>query len=1589
MNNGYLRTTRKCEFVCVRSVLFFNFVSEISIFRPPWMLVHKMKTNKMVMLIIKLWLCFNGAVIVYGFQQSGFIVTAPHSFLVNSIEHVCVSLHNNTTASSTGTIAVNVTLTLSSASNILYRSTSVLNKGVTCLDVAIPYTEERFAKLIVQLSSSDSRSDLNTNTEQLVVLQHNGPLVVISPNKPVYKPGENLVFRVLTLTYTFRQLHNKTWTVWIESPAKIRLHQWRNYTINGLAHFEFPLADEPDLGEYSLKVEDMSTRVVTEKLVLIKEYVLPKFEVIITPPPRILADTEQVVWKICSKYGYGEAVRGDLHIRVVVEAEGDSSLPEINHVTKLDDYSGCENFTLSSQDIGLSDVDVRPRALSLTATVTERGTGVALNSTITSRVLDSAFALHFQCSQYFKPGISYKGKIMLKGLDGFPVTTVDEKIQVCVKTRSRYQLAMRLLNCWNYTSDFSGQVVFTLPPLPQPQDIQLIVITATAVDYPSKHYRGSSLVMMVQPTASQNIRPWYSPTSSYIEVTTRQPVRCGVVHSAYVRYTVANISDPTPLFFYLVESRGDILFLRSIHPKSETVLQNSNTIEEVEASTNTIHTKSWRLPLRIVPEMAPSSRLTVYYVRSDGEIVAASMPILVDHCFPNKVRVRWSELKTVPESQVSMNIRASPYSLCSVSTIDHRVHFNTAPQKSAADELWAYVNEFRHRFPPRDSHEYCYNKHQLQIDEEPPSYDLKKRKRSMMLPPNDSSMYVDAITAFDDGGIRVLSNLVLETRPCDNSYDKYPSFERSASPSALENMQVVTPNSGSVNEITSQRLNKNLERYFFPEAWIWETIRIGKQGEVIMNMTTPHSLTSWDTSIMCTSDKEGFGIGSTAMLTTWLPFFLQMDTPYAVRRREKVYIKISVYNYKYHNIPVKLDISSDEGLYVSSLHTAAVACISDQSSWTHIVTVEALQLGKFNLTVTASVDTSVDGGCGPPEIFPAKDTLRKQLLVRAEGFPIQKSQSALLCGQEPTLTWNLNVPISVTGSVAAKLNVVGDLLGPALQKLDKLVDKPTGCGEQNMVILAPNVYFVRYIDAKHRDRNVALRETALKNIIKGYQHQLTFQRPDGSYSAFGKKDEVGSMWLTAFVVKTLGESRNLITVDEANLQTSVSWIISKQLENGCFLLIGNVFHKDMQGGLPDDESSPALTAYIMLSLTASGLQIRPSVLSSATTCIVKSMDAPDIYTLALSTLALARLAQTEKANEMLQRLLTLANTDNDLLHWEKPDSSLAFSVEVTSYAVLSLLALGGPHNLVMANKAVRWIAAQVNANGGFVSTQDTVVALEALTKYALTVPGTDNVELRIIVNSRQLLEDESFHVNQDNRLVQQTLDIPVVPTTLAITALGEGCALVQYVLKYNTESVEGSDAFELHVTTRPLSTVDPCGMQKLEICARYLLPDYTSNMAVLTVMMITGYKPDRESLHQITNVKQWEVEADQVVFYLDSVGRELTCFNMILVRKVNIVDALPAVVSLFDYYYPERMVSTDYRFHCNNIEPLDTIYKPVAAAQTIEPMMGEDPYANFHNVDFELATPDGIEGPVAAYACPPNVKPPQCHIPPVSPKNEE
>ncbi|XP_065434812.1 pregnancy zone protein-like [Chrysemys picta bellii] len=62
---------------------------------------------------------------------------------------------------------------------------------------------------------------------------------------------------------------------------------------------------------------------------------------------------------------------------------------------------------------------------------------------------------------------------------------------------------------------------------------------------------------------------------------------------------------------------------------------------------------------------------------------------------------------------------------------------------------------------------------------------------------------------------------------------------------------------------------------------------------------------------------------------------------------------------------------------------------------------------------------------------------------------------------------SLKLPENVVqGSARAYFSVLGDILGTAMQNLQQLLQMPFGCGEQNMVLFAPNIYVLDYLNKR-------------------------------------------------------------------------------------------------------------------------------------------------------------------------------------------------------------------------------------------------------------------------------------------------------------------------------------------------------------------------------------------------------------------------------------------------------------------------------------------------------------------------------------------
>uniref|UniRef100_A0A1B6C939 TEP1-F n=1 Tax=Clastoptera arizonana TaxID=38151 RepID=A0A1B6C939_9HEMI len=561
--------------------------------------------------------------IVIGYEQRGYLITSPTTFLEGSTENVCVSLHNITSP-----VTVNIALySANTQQKLLSVSHNIFNNSIGCLELYIPSLNLQEAHLVTQVISKEN-PEINGNIEKTIIIQNKSLITIIVTDKLMYMPGQTVKFRIFVLSHTLKP-HDSILNIWLEDPFSTKMMQWSNMnTQHGLIQLELSLADNAIEGTWSIFVEHIPNSVAEVKQFKVLEFVIPRFEVIVASKSSMSADADRFVWEVCARYSYGRVVKGKALLQIKQMRNSNFIPPEINDSALLNKESGCFNFSIPGSEFNLQPESNTPDSIVLTATVKEENTEVSQSTTITSRFSHAEFYLRFECASFFKPGLPYKGKVLLLKEDKSEVGA-GIKIQLCLKVLLKGTTAMTSHGCWSYFSDFGSQVVFTLPFISKPQDIQMIMFVASAPDYPSKYYMNSSQIFMIGPTASQTVRPWFSPSSSYLYASTRSPVHCGTTHMIPVHYTIKNENESIYLFHYLVKSRGDLLVLKTYRP--ETVVQRYIHEEGFIV-------KSWRLPLLITPHMAPISKLTIYYFRTDGEVVATTTTLNIESCHPNRVR---------------------------------------------------------------------------------------------------------------------------------------------------------------------------------------------------------------------------------------------------------------------------------------------------------------------------------------------------------------------------------------------------------------------------------------------------------------------------------------------------------------------------------------------------------------------------------------------------------------------------------------------------------------------------------------------------------------------------------------------------------------------------------------------------------------------------------------------------------------------------------------------------------------------------------------------------------------------------------------
>ncbi|NXA60568.1 A2ML1 protein, partial [Mohoua ochrocephala] len=936
---------------------------------------------------------------------------------------------------------------------------------------------------------------------------------------------------------------------------------------------------------------------------------------------------------------------------------------------------------------------------------------------------------------------------------------------------------------------------------------------------------------------------------------------------------------------------------------------------------------SFSIPITFSLTYAPAPRLVVYVIFPNGKIIADSAIFSVSPCFRNKVELGFSTPETLPGSQVGLSLQAAPGSTCAVWAVDPSA-FWMKPGKELSSHLiyGLFPSVYNSRYPRQvaeDDHSCGFPN-----SDEP---DVFTAFRVKMRRGEDNLLVINVF--LQEMGLKIMSNTnIKKPRVC-------PTSPLTTDPVVTRSLLFPTEHLTSTYQPTmfppfssaEEKVHKH-----FPQTWLWNLYSVGPSGNESVTVTVPDAITEWKAGMFCTG-LNGFGFAPAFRLLVSKPFLVELPVPSSVVQGETFNLKATVFNNLQQCMKIRVTLEEFAHFQLKPCKGCVYSsCLCAGEAKTFQWNVTAEQLGLMNITLSTEAVATKEL-CGEEIPFVPKqgqkDTIIKLIQVRPEGVLVEKAHSSILCpekGNPAQESVSLVLPLNVVeGSVRATVSVTGDLMGMALQNLDHLVQMPHGCGEQNMVLFAPIVYVLQYLE-KTRQLSPEIKDRATGFLRNGYQIQLQYQHPDGSYSEFGIKDEYGNTWLTAFVVKCFVQAKPYIYLDNRIIQAALTWLEFHQLPSGCFKNVGQLFHTFMKGGV---DGEVPLAAYITAAYLEAGATPESTVVRRALGCLAPALPkAASTYTQALLAYAFALAKDSRRAQELLDVLDRKAIRADGQIHWSqtssKPRTSTSFwsqpvsvDVELTAYILLALLSKPNvtESDLTTASGIVAWLTRQQNAYGGFASTQDTVVALQALAKYAaLTYSTQGDAEVRVRSHGGF---GKKFQVSYQNRLLVQEAALTEVPGKFLVQAHGSCCVFTRLVLRYNTPSPQDSTSFALKVKTEPVNcTKDNTRSVTVHVDVRYNGKKSTSNMVILEVSLPTGFALAPGSGMSVRShghsVRRTEKTQGGVAIYLDKLSHISDTYVLHLEQEIEVTNLKPGHVRVYDYYNPEEQALADYNVFC-------------------------------------------------------------------------
>ncbi len=1322
---------------------------------------------------------------------------------------------------------------------------------------------------------------------------HKSYSVFVQTDKAIYRPGNVVKFRAIVVNPQLKPSVVGSIDVAMTDGAGNLIREWKRvFTTKGVFAAELQLADEPVLGDWNITV-DVSGQVFAKSF-LVAEYVLPKFEVDIDLPDYgTFTDGTRPV-TISAKYRHGGPVKGEATISVFPKYKSSYLQPIFSEpLRKVVDISGSVDVEFDlAKELGLSDDYAREIVFDVH--VKEDLTERVQNNTASVVLYKYEYKMELvKTADAFKPGMPYTVYLKVSKQDNTPIA--DDFHLLSVKWGFTYDVESYEETEYSIPADGIVELQFT-----PPADAQVLGIEGT--------YKQLTQWFSTIPRAN-------SPSDNYVQARLRTPnpsvgknVRIGIVST-----------EPLAYVSYSIFGRGKLAF-------AET-LEGSRTPKN-------------ELNFRATSEMSPRCRVIVYYVRTDGEIVADSLEFEVGGALTNFVDIWASRQSAFPESDVTINVKSKPNSFVGVMAVDKSVR----SLKSGHDVIKSDVV------------------HELRSYDSAPDPSFFPWFR--VIEPKEGSLYwytgsSGSKQTFEDSGAVILTNGRLQRGRSSSSVGNvivqhHGENRPIGRPLPNPDVDTLNPDKGPGVEYETvtrpplagpyafSRLPRpvdNLPKIYLkndlPATWLFANATTDLDGLATLDVKAPElANTSWVISGFSIDNLYGMGIAEQMQaFEVFQPFFVKVDLPYSVKKGETVAIEMVVYNYLEKEISAEVtlenpggksfafgsknpnEIEDDDEGPIELFRTKRVSVKPGRGTLVSFI-ITPLELGLIDMKITAK-----SGSVG-------RDVQVKKLLVESEGEPMFNNTAFLFDFRNAETEKDVNVSITiprtaVEGSEKVFISAVADPVAMAMNNLADLLHYPTGCGEQNMLKIIPAVILSEYLEQNARFEG-ELAKTATELMHDGYQKQLRYKLRDGSFSAFGETDRKGSMWVTALVGRYFRQASKFIDIDQDVIATALRWMTANQDRGGAFKETGNVVYPRMQ------ESDQAMTAFVALCYMDNQFDFPdPTLLNSmnkAISYLASSWDAveDDPYVLSIVAYALHRADHPQK-DDVYKLLNTLSshNDDHSSVWWEtqlegfekeNPWTAMpnSLNIEMTSYALMTLLLRNQFDDAV---PVANWLLSQQNENGGFASTSDTYVAVQALRAFSkkLRIPNR-GADIRVQYSYLNTARD--MQVKSEDSTLLQTRILDPRTRELRLRASGYGIGVVQVGFQYNLDVTAAWPSFVVNPQVFKPSTANH---MQFTVCVNYIEGgnSRSSNMAVMEVNLPSGFTANMDSLpalRRYKGVKKVDTEKSdtKVVLYFEKLTRSEVCPTFSAFRTHRVANQKPAAVVVYDYYDQSRRARSFY-----------------------------------------------------------------------------